>query len=370
MKNVIALAILVLGVAGYGVYMSHNDRAREFETQNLASSKEEISDEEDEEEVSPAKQKHATAKASKKASHGEKEVKKKEGSASASAKKHRNNVEAQAEVEFAPEEIVVSAVEVEPVSAGNSSEVQKMIHDYIIEHPEVLVESLDGMQKKQAEAMKLQAEKAVATHIEEINNDLSSPVIGNKAGSNTVVMFYDVNCGYCKKAAEACKKLMSEDNSIRLVLKPFPILGKDSEEFAKIELAVNYKYPEKFPTIHEILMGNKRFSHEEAIQMLKQHGIDISEIEPLLKSDMIAAQLKKIAEIANAIHVNGVPAFVVNDKYYPGLLDYDLLREAIAATAPATQADAPAVEAQETNETAPAEEEAPAAKAPVKAKRK
>jgi protein-disulfide isomerase len=50
----------------------------------------------------------------------------------------------------------------------------------------------------------------------------------------SVVAFLDYNCPYCRQGAPDLAKLIEGDPKVRLVLKELPVLGKHSEDVARI----------------------------------------------------------------------------------------------------------------------------------------
>ena len=83
----------------------------------------------------------------------------------------------------------------------------------------------------------MRQERGIATHATEIFRSPTSFVAGNPQGDVNVVAFLDYNCPYCRQGAPDLARLIETDGKVRLVLKELPVLGKDSEEVARIALA-------------------------------------------------------------------------------------------------------------------------------------
>ena len=81
-------------------------------------------------------------------------------------------------------------------------------------------------------------ERGIASHAEQIFRSPASFVAGNPNGDVSVVAFFDYNCPYCRQGApDLAQAALREDGKVRLVLKELPVLGKDSEEVARVALA-------------------------------------------------------------------------------------------------------------------------------------
>src|SRR5262245_55902846 len=96
-------------------------------------------------------------------------------------------------------------------SGAQKGEIEKIIRDYLVNHPEVLKEAIAALEKKQAaeEAEKHQA--AVKDNADAIFNSPRQVTVGNPQGDVTFVEFFDYNCGYCKRAMTDMFDLMKHD---------------------------------------------------------------------------------------------------------------------------------------------------------------
>jgi protein-disulfide isomerase len=92
-----------------------------------------------------------------------------------------------------------------------------------------------------------------------ILNDPAAPVAGNPKGDLTIVVFFDYNCPFCKKAEPNLDRLVKADGKIRLVYKDWPILSEASIRGAQLVLAA--KYLDEY-TGHENIGGADARSHQ------------------------------------------------------------------------------------------------------------
>src|SRR5215475_11970915 len=88
------------------------------------------------------------------------------------------------------------------LSPEQKSAFEKVIHDYLIAHPEVVKEAIEALQAKE-DADKVAAQnQSVTENQSALYNDPATPVAGNPVGDVTVVEFFDYHCPYCKAVAE------------------------------------------------------------------------------------------------------------------------------------------------------------------------
>ena len=79
-------------------------------------------------------------------------------------------------------------------------EIERIIKEYLLSHPELLQEVMAELEKRQATAEAEKNRAAVTQHSASIFTSPRQVTLGNAQGDVTVVEFFDYNCGYCKRA--------------------------------------------------------------------------------------------------------------------------------------------------------------------------
>lgn len=222
------------------------------------------------------------------------------------------------------------------VAASNISKetLEPIIKEYILNHPEVIMESVERMQKNKTEDMTRQIQANIDSKRAEIESVVDSPFAGNKDGSSVVVMFYDLNCNYCKKANEIINQLMDSDKNVKVIYKPMPILGPSSEYLSKLMLSIYQTSPEKFKFVQDNMMGLKQINKSDIEGVISKNGLDLAKLELAMASSEVIALQTKIMDLASSINIHGAPAFIINGQFHQGLMDLDTMKAIIAAPAP------------------------------------
>lgn len=225
-----------------------------------------------------------------------------------------------------------SESETSPAAAKvlSDEELNSKIKDYILGHPEVLVESIENMQKKKLEESSKQAENYLKNNRSSIENDGFPPVIGNKDGDVTIVMIYDYNCRYCKQANMFLNELLKQDGNVKVVLRPLSILGGTSGYAAKVALAISRVSSEKFVDIHNQIMQLQPITEESVKEIIEKSGIDPKMVANEINSISVKQSVDKNLEIAKNIGINGAPSYVINGLFFYGLLDTEKLKTVIS----------------------------------------
>src|SRR6266581_8809214 len=83
-------------------------------------------------------------------------------------------------------------------SPAQKTEIETIVHSYLLEHPEVLREvSVELEQRQRLEEADLR-NRAIADNKKALFDSSFQAVVGNPNGKVTLVEFFDYNCGYCK----------------------------------------------------------------------------------------------------------------------------------------------------------------------------
>lgn len=226
--------------------------------------------------------------------------------------------------------LVPFATTVQAAGAPDKAAVEQIIHDYLFQHPEVLVQALQSAEEKAAKEAEEHGRVELTKRYAELAADPRDPVLGNPKGDVTIIEFFDYRCPYCKQVAPALQTLLSEDKNLRVVFKEFPILGADSKYAARAALASAKQG--KYQAFHTALMKNKgQLTDETVINLAQSVGIDTARLKADIMSNDIDGVLMHNSELAQALNIRGTPAFIVGKEILAGAADLDTLRKTIAA---------------------------------------
>src|SRR3984957_11204249 len=99
-------------------------------------------------------------------------------------------------------------------SDGQRGEIETIVKNYLVSHPEVLEDAMAELNKRQAAAENEKHEASIAQNSDAIFNSPRGVLLGNKDGDVTFVEFFDYNCGYCKRAMIDMLDLMKSDSKL------------------------------------------------------------------------------------------------------------------------------------------------------------
>lgn len=162
-------------------------------------------------------------------------------------------------------------------------------------------------------------------------HDPDNPVLGNPAGTLTIVEYFDYQCPYCKLGHAMLTRVVGEDGDIRLVMKDWPIFGAPS--VLASQLVLGAASMGDYAQAHKALMATEaRLSEDRIRQVLGDGGIDTGAALAAYRAerDKWDGLLARNSAQAAALGLRGTPAFIIGRTIHPGALDETRLRGAIA----------------------------------------
>ena len=218
--------------------------------------------------------------------------------------------------------------------ALTKAQVEQVVHDYIMNNPKLIMDSVDDYQKK---AMQARSSEGLKKNKDVLVKDTASPEAGNPKGDVTVVEFFDYNCHFCKGAFPAVQTLLDKDKNVRVVFKEFPILGPTSETAAKWAIAADKQ--KKYFEFHKSMMNNKEPINDDLLaKVAKSVGMDVDKAKTDVASPEVTQQIAKNRSLAAELDINGTPAFVIGDVISRGAIPEEEIEQKISqlrAAAPA-----------------------------------
>lgn len=207
------------------------------------------------------------------------------------------------------------------VPAKDRAAIEAIVRDYILEHPEIIPEAIDRLQKKN-----------VVKQIDANRQALETPFAGGWTGARdgdvTLVEFFDYSCGYCRQSVADVDRLLKEDPRLKVVFRELPILGEDSDAAARVSLSAAKQGA--FYPFHLKLYAAGRPTAATLARVQKEAGLDPARVAADGKGADLRAEINKNLDLARTLQLGGTPAFVVGDQLLAGAVGYDALKKAVA----------------------------------------
>ncbi|MGR4864032.1 DsbA family protein [Caulobacter sp. LARHSG274] len=189
------------------------------------------------------------------------------------------------------------------------------VRAYLLENPEVLVEVSAKLQARQAQQAADKARGSIGRYRQALERD-PRDFVANPDGAVTVVEFFDYRCSFCKLAAPEVVALIQQNPDVRFVFKDFVIFGHDSEAAARLVLGA--KDQGKTLALHKRLMAEKSLDEAGAVRIAQEMGIDVDKARAAGAAPAVSQHLADTHGLAQALAIEGTPAFFVGNRMIPG----------------------------------------------------
>lgn len=204
--------------------------------------------------------------------------------------------------------------------------IERLIRNYIMNNPEVIVESVQRMGTREQAANQQKQRQVLVDLREALENDSGSHVGGNPDGDVTVVEFFDYRCTYCKRFLPNLADLLRKDANVRIVFKEYPILGPDSVVAARAALAARLQNKDLYVPFHNALMESRGvFSERRILDIASEVGLNTDQLQRDMASADIEGIISRNYAHAEALGIQGTPGFVIGDQVVPGYLNGEQL---------------------------------------------
>jgi protein-disulfide isomerase len=192
--------------------------------------------------------------------------------------------------------------------------------DYLLANPEVLPEAMDVLQRREQLA-----------RIEPLRSELETPfpgaVLGNPAGSVTLVEFTDYACTYCRQSQADVAALVAANPDLKVVIREYPILRPESVDAARMALAAAQQG--RYARFHDAMFRLGPPSAETIEAAAKEAGVDLPRARAAIATGTFDGQLQANAQLALQLGISGTPGWVVGDQSLNGAVGPQRLGEAI-----------------------------------------
>ena len=212
----------------------------------------------------------------------------------------------------------------------SETEIEEIVRNYLLENPEVIFEAVERYQTKQQDLARAAAREAAREYLPELRNDPAGHVIDAPSGEAEILVieFFDYNCGFCRQATDFVFSLQEDNEDLEIILQELPVTNANSREPALLALAA--ADTDSYVGLHRAMMtSDSLVDGDRAADIARD--LDISDdlinraLTPGERQDALHARLDRSMDIADALGIDGTPAFLIasaDGKYIeviPGL---------------------------------------------------
>ncbi|WP_218048872.1 DsbA family protein [Curvivirga aplysinae] len=210
------------------------------------------------------------------------------------------------------------------ISDISKEQLEEIIHNYLMENPEVMIRSLDAYYKEQEELAAAESAKTLEGLLPAIKKSDEYPVAGNPDGKVTMVEFFDYNCGYCKRVLPQVNNIIENDDDVRVLFIELPILSPTSVIAAKAALAADMQG--KYMDFHVAMMSARGgITEKRVFQVADSVGLDVEKLKVDMESDEVTGKISRNRQVAQMLNLSGTPAFIIGNEIVRGAIGEDAM---------------------------------------------
>lgn len=223
-------------------------------------------------------------------------------------------------------------------------EVGEIAADYLIKHPQKLVEAGNALENSKATA----SVERLIPYAPALFDTSETPNIGPDNADVAVIEFFDYQCIFCMRVTPVVETAMDQNKDVKFFFKEFPIFAGTkpvSAMGAATGLYVFHKYgAEGYRKYHNNIMTSahtfattqRTFQLADFDAVVKKSGFDVAftSKDKIRFENVISANM----QLGEQLGVSGTPGFIIinmknptadTTSFIPGALDISTLQAAI-----------------------------------------
>ena len=212
--------------------------------------------------------------------------------------------------------------------AGRSStgpsggDFDQRVHDYIVAHPEVLVEASDALKNQGSE-------RQLAAIAGKLTTPYPGAVLGNPNGKVTLVEFTDFACTYCRGSVADVEALIAANPDLRVVIRELPIIAPTSPDAARWGLAAAEQG--KYQVFHKAMFAAGRTDPASVEAAARAAGLDLDRARKAIADPRVNAEIAANLDYARRLQISGTPSWVAGKRLIIGAVGREQLAQALIA---------------------------------------
>jgi len=206
--------------------------------------------------------------------------------------------------------------------ASDKAAIEQIVRATILEHPEILPQAMDNLQRNQGRDQLAQVRVPV-------EQPFPGAILGNPRGSVTLVEFTDFACGYCRKSVADIAALAKANPDLRIVMRELPIISPHSAAAARMALAAAEQG--KYPQFHDAMFAAGQLDPSTIDAAARSAGLNLGRARKIAASAPVSAEIQQNLALAQKLGFGGTPSWVAGDALIAGAVGTDKLAEAVKA---------------------------------------
>ena len=196
---------------------------------------------------------------------------------------------------------------------GQVLDIQKTIHDYLMQNPQLLREMSQALRAQEMNKMQSETKQQIPNYTKGLLDTSKHSFIGNEKGDVAIIEIFDYQCGHCKSMGEVLSKLVKKDSNLQVVFLEWPIFGPDSN--AAVKAAFAARKQGKYIEMHDALLAAENPLNQDKIkQISKSIGLDQAKFTQDMLDKSLDDMVKNNIQVAKDLKLPATPAFIITNR--------------------------------------------------------
>jgi len=207
-------------------------------------------------------------------------------------------------------------VEATPVVASiDTAQLEQKVTEILNKNPEIIIGALQRHSQNQQRAQHQKMEASLMKYQKEIEKESDAVVLGKKDADVKLAVFLDPNCPHCRPFSLALDKARQDFPDVAILVRHWPILGKDSEDVVRGLWAIKQQGEDKFnAATRAIASSDDRYTFDKLLAWVQDHNLNVERFRQDSESPATRAVLEKTKRLASDIGLEGTPTSLLIDK--------------------------------------------------------
>lgn len=196
-----------------------------------------------------------------------------------------------------------------------TKQIEQVVHDYLMNNPKVIVEAVQGLQKKEEQKYVEDIKAQIPKHSKEVFTAKAPgrEAIGSSNPDIIIAEFFSYQCPNCRMMFPIVDKLISTQKNIQVILIGWTFEGNEDVYAAKIDLAAQKQG--KYYDLYQALMKEPGALTQDSIdKVAKSTGLDMDKLHTDMNDSATDKALAKNFKLAQDLKLIGTPTFIITNK--------------------------------------------------------
>ena len=170
--------------------------------------------------------------------------------------------------------------------------IETVVHNYILEHPEVLPEAMENLRRKETG-------QQLAGVGDKLKVAFPGAVMGNPNGKVVLVEFTDFACTFCRQSVPDVEALIAANPDLKIVIRELPIIAPTSPDAARWGLAAADQG--KYPEFHKTMFAAGRTDALSIEAAARAAGLDLDRARKFIQDPRVKTELANNLDFARQL---------------------------------------------------------------------